>query len=374
MKIKPIRKPPSYLKGKTARSASEGARKVHPDYFNPQVGTKYWIALLPAHPSHPQDEEGNPSPFVVVHRYFNYRTESGDIRIWPVLSDDLVKAGKDPLYIRSARLLDSEDEDDRKLGWKLKAKPRILMNVLVLAMKPLNGKYTKDVGVYGKKPHIMEVGGTTWANEFSPEFEDEDDEDGTTLNYDVFGQGTDIVPKMRIQKISKGSKAYEIDWKVDRTNKAFEISKKIRKKVHDILSNETNQPHTEKELRACLHLAAGEDMNRAKDEDLDIEFDGDEEEIPDEDVEDVPDPDDDEDEDEEEVKPKKKKKSKKVAKKSKSKKKSKKKKRKVVEEEDEDDDEEDDLTDLDDDDDDENFLTDEDDEDDDEDLEDDEDD
>lgn len=360
-KIKPIRKPPSYLKGRTARSAAEGTRKVHPDYFVPQTGVKYWIALLPAHPNHPQDEDGEPSPFVVVQRYFNYKTEQGDIRLWPILSNDLVKAGKDPLYNRSARLLNSEDEDDRKLGWKLKAKTRILMNVLVLAKKPAGGEYTKDVGVYGKKPHIMEVGGSTWEKEFRPLFIDEDDEDGTILNYDLFGQTRDIVPRIRIEKISKGSKAYELDWKVTRTDKAFEISKKIRKKVHDILSNETNQPHTEKELKACMNLAGEKEIDSAKDEDLDIEFDGDEEEIPDEDVEDVPDPDDDdEDEDEEEVKPKKKKK--KAAKKSKPKKKSKKKKRKVVEEEDEDD-EEDDLTDLDDDDDEDFLADDEDDED-----------
>lgn len=314
MKIKPLRKAPAYFKSETARKAQSGAsRKAHPDYFVPVTGTKYWIALLPGHPKHPKDEEGNPSPFVVVERYFSYRTEEGDVRGWPVLSSELVSAGKDPLFKRSARLLSSDDEEDRKVGWALKAKGRVAMNVIVLAMKVGDSKRTRDVGVYGKKPHIMEVGGQTWSKQFEPERMDEDED--PIVYYDLFGVETDVVPVMRIQKVSSGPRAIEVDWSVKRTSKAFEIPKKLRKMVLNILAHETNQPHTEEELKACLQRAAAADG----DDDVDnVDFDESEDTtFTDDETEEVPDPD---EEEEEEEAPKKKKKKKKSTKKKKVKK------------------------------------------------------
>ena len=368
-KAKVRKKLPSYMKGSVARKAqSGGGRKTHKDYFVPQKDVTYWVVLLPAHPDHPEDESGSPSPFVTVRRYFDYRTPDGDIRAWPIMSDDIVKAGKDPLFKRAARLLGDSDYETRRLGGKLSAKSRVLMNVLVIGKK--EGSTTtkgKDLGKLGEKPLIMEVGSTTWADKFVPLImEGTDDFEEEESGYcDVFGQETDVVPVIKIKKVSKGKQAFEVDWQASRTSSVFEITKKHRKGVFNIAAHETTQPHTAEELRECMNMAAVGEADSSEDS-PDIDFDDDDvEEHTDDDTEVMDDPDDDEDEDEEEEKkPKKKKKGKK--KKSSKKKEKKAKKKKKEEEEEDDDDDEDFMNDDDDDDDDEEFMNDDDDEEDDE--------
>ena len=73
------------------------------------------------------------------------------------------------------------------------------MNVIVIAARDADGKKL-DVGVYGKSPHIMEVGDTTWREVFLPLFRSNDVEDDDVYNYDLFGQFTDVVPKIYIRK------------------------------------------------------------------------------------------------------------------------------------------------------------------------------
>ena len=275
---KALAKLPSYMRGGEARKAKSGGKATHPDYFSPLPDVDYWLALLPAHKNNPPDEDGNPSPFVVIYKYYGgYRTPAGDVRNNPIAAPVVWETGNDPLYARHLSLNESDDKEESYLGWRLRPQPRILMNVHVVASREKGGiiKKDKELGDLYKRPLIFELPAGTFNEKFEPMFQS-DDFEGDGGFFDLFGQFNEEVPLIKVKKIKKGEKAYEIEWSLKRTDtwRASATSKrfaKLRTRVIDLLAHETTQPHTVEELNVIYSLSVSVDLKKGKRANTEIE-------------------------------------------------------------------------------------------------------
>ncbi len=277
--VKPRKKKPGYLKGNpelaTIRAAS--GKNAPPDIPAPTMDYEYFVAFLRAHPKHPKNEEGNPSPFVSILKYpggrYGYKLPDSDNRYGPIASTDLIEAGKDPLYRRHLRLNKSEDDAERSLGWGLRPKPRVEINVIVLKIKDEKGKTLKSgegVGEFNKRAHILSIPGDTWTKQVQPMFEEEDHESDDVLYYDLFGEDANVVPVIKVELLKKGSKSGQVEWKFSRLNSSVKLKKSWIKSLINIKDHPTNTPHTEEELHKILAMTGAHEADEADEDDMDF--------------------------------------------------------------------------------------------------------
>ena len=301
---------PSYLlSSEQTRARAGSSRTSHPDYFVADPETEYQFVCLPAHLDSPKDEQGGLVPFAVVERYMSqYRTPDGDIRRYPVADPALREAGLDPLYKRSVQLQDSEDDDQRKLGWNVRPQPRILINIIVIASKDGKSGTTKvkmELGDLYTKPHMFEMAAKTYHEKFEPLFSPKAFQQ--TGFYDLFGevaaacrrrraaikaanaagkipadkvakyekeynelgqklQQCHEVPVLWMKKHKKGDKVFQVEWAFDRLDGMFitatpkhpnydQSYAAVWNSVIDIRKHETNRPHTVEDLEKIWTLS-----------------------------------------------------------------------------------------------------------------------
>ena len=244
----------------------------HPDVFTPKANTRYRFVFLPGRKER--------APYRLdLRRYYGpdgsrYMVPDGDPRKAPLSCVDLIEEGKDPLFNRYRRFMQSKDESEREIAWKLQPHDMFVANVMIISLQEQGKEKLKGKGLgelHGKALLLV-----TSFKEYSTKIQPlwtKDSDDGDDVDLDVFGEFSDEVPVFTLNAGPK-REIYGPEKTISFSGDFFDISA-FRGAAINLWKHEVTTPHTVEELDKCLTMTVGKKSKDTADDDYDYEGDDD---------------------------------------------------------------------------------------------------